>query len=48
MPGAERLAYSVSRNSSGESVLLPPLPIVLRLGEKLVAAVLWLGCTGDG
>jgi hypothetical protein len=38
MPSTERFAYSTARNSAGESVLLPLLPIVLRLGEKSVAA----------
>jgi len=38
MPGTERFAYTNARNSAGESVLLPLLPIALRLGERSVAA----------
>ncbi len=38
MPSVERFAYTNSRNSAGESVLLPLLPLVLRLQEQSVAA----------
>lgn len=39
MPSVERFAYTNSRNSAGESVLLPLLPIVLRFQEQSVAAL---------
>lgn len=39
MPSVERFAYTDSRNPVGESVLLPLLPIVLRLqGQSVVAS----------